>query len=167
MATGSFIIDGVNAGDQAGFSLAGIADLNGDGRGELLIGAPGMDASAAKADAGVAFVIWGPSSPVGGVDLADPFSGGGKGDAIKGEAAGDAAGYTVLAVGDMNGDGRPDMLVGAPGQDAGGTDAGAAYVVWGKTTASAVQLTNVAAGVGGFKIVGLSSGCLLYTSRCV
>jgi Ca2+-binding RTX toxin-like protein len=158
VATGSFIIDGVNAGDQAGFSLAGIADLNGDGRGELLIGAPGMDASAAKADAGVAFVIWGPSSPVGGVDLADPFSGGGKGYAIKGEAAGDAAGYTVLAVGDMNGDGRPDMLVGAPGQDAGGTDAGAAYVVWGKTTASAVQLTNVAAGVGGFKIVGLSSG---------
>ena len=95
---------------------------------------------------------------MGGVDLADPFSGGGKGDAIKGEAAGDAAGYTVLAVGDMNGDGRPDMLVGAPGQDAGGTDAGAAYVVWGKTTASAVPLTNVAAGVGGVKIVGPSSG---------
>ncbi|MFA9207595.1 MAG: integrin alpha, partial [Yersinia sp. (in: enterobacteria)] len=87
--------------------------------------------TASKVDAGAAFVIWGPSSFAGGVDLADPFSGGGKGYAIKGEAAGDAAGYTVLAVGDMNGDGRPDMLVGAPGQDAGGTDAGAAYVVWG------------------------------------
>ncbi|MBH1973674.1 MAG: FG-GAP repeat protein [Rhodobacteraceae bacterium] len=155
---GSFIIDGVSAGDQAGFSLAGIADLNGDGRGELLIGAPGMNNTASKVDAGAAFVIWGPSSSVGGVDLADPFSGGGKGYAIKGEAAGDAAGYTVLSVGDMNGDGRADMLVGAPGQDAGGTDAGAAYVIWGKTSASAVQLTNVAAGTGGFKINGLSAG---------
>ena len=37
VATGSFIIDGVNAGDQAGFSLAGIADLNGDGRPDVVV----------------------------------------------------------------------------------------------------------------------------------
>lgn len=157
-AAGSFIIDGFKAGDQAGFSIAGSADINGDGRGDLLIGAPGMENGAANVDAGAAFVIWSPATANGGLDLGDPFTGGGKGYAVKGEVGGDAAGYTVLSVGDMNGDGRADMLVGAPGQDGGGADAGAAYVVWGKTTNAVVQLSNVATGAGGFKINGLAAG---------
>jgi len=162
---GSLIIDGVNAGDMAGSSIAGIADMNGDGMGELLIGAPGM-ARGAAADAGAAFVVWGDSLP-GGVDLNDPFTGGGKGYAIKGQSAGDMAGTVVLSVGDMNGDGIADVLVGAPGQDAGGLDAGAAYVVWGKTTDSIVQLTNVAAGTGGFKIIGADGGDAIGSAMAV
>lgn len=152
----ALIIDGVNAGDMAGFSVSGLADMNGDGRAELLIGAPGM-AKAGAADAGAAFVVWG-TDPGGAVDLGDPFAGDGKGYAIKGEAAGDMAGYAVLSVGDMNGDGLADALVGAPGQDAGGLDSGAAYVVWGKTSNGAVQLTSVAGGTGGFKITGAGGG---------
>ncbi|MBE0554998.1 MAG: FG-GAP repeat protein, partial [Rhodobacteraceae bacterium] len=54
----TWIIDGVNAGDMAGFAIAGSADMNADGRGELLIGAPGM-ARGAAADAGAAFVAFG------------------------------------------------------------------------------------------------------------
>lgn len=153
---GGMMIDGIAAGDLAGFSVSGSADMNGDGLAEILIGAPGKDKPGA-ADAGAAFVIWGDAAG-GGVDLADPFANGGGGFAIKGEAAGDQAGYSLLSLGDMNGDGRVDVLVGAPGQDAGGADAGAAYVVWGKTTAAAVNLTNVAAGTGGFRITGANAG---------
>lgn len=156
IATNSWIIDGVNAGDLAGFSIAGSADINGDGLGEILIGAPGVDIGV-RTDAGAAYVAFGQSTP-GGLDLNDLFTANGGGYAIRGQLAGDAAGYTVLSVGDMNGDGRADMLVGAPGQDAGGVDAGAAYVVWGRTAASNVLLNNVAAGTGGFKIIGAAAG---------
>ena len=153
----SWIIDGVSAGDMAGFSIAGLADMNGDGRGELLIGAPGMAVSGA-ADAGMAFVAFGPAV-AGGLDLGDLVAGGsGKGYSIKGQAAGDMAGYAVMSTGDINGDGIADVLVGAPGQDAGGVDAGAAYVVWGKAGDTPVLLSNVAAGTGGFKITGAGGG---------
>ena len=153
----TWIIDGVNAGDMAGFAIAGSTDMNGDGLGELLIGAPGM-ARGAAADAGTAFVAFGPAVG-GGLDLNDLLtSGSGDGFAIRGQAAGDMAGYSLLSLGDINGDGVSEVLVGAPGQDAGGTDAGAAYVVWGKAGDAPVLLSNVAAGTGGFKITGAGSG---------
>ncbi|NTT87859.1 M10 family metallopeptidase C-terminal domain-containing protein [Tabrizicola fusiformis] len=153
----TWIIDGVNAGDMTGFAIAGSGDMNGNGRGELLIGAPGM-ARGTAADAGTAFVAFGPAVG-GGLDLGDLLtSGSGEGFAIRGQSAGDMAGYSVMSVGDLNGDGRADVLVGAPGQDAGGTDAGAAYIVWGKAGDAPVLLSNVAAGTGGFKITGASSG---------
>ena len=150
------IIDGVNAGDRAGAAVGAVSDLNADGRAEVLVGAPGMDVGA-NADAGVGFVVWG-AGGAASVDLGDPFNGDGKGFAIKGQAAGDAAGTTMLAIGDLNGDGKAEILIGAPGNDAGGADAGAAYVVWGRAGSSAVNLASVAAGTGGFRITGASGG---------
>ena len=149
------IIDGISAGDRTGAAIGSIQDLNGDGRGDILIGAPGTDVGAAT-DAGAAYVVWGKVS--GGVDLNDPFTGGGKGFVMKGQAAGDAAGTTIRAVTDLNGDGKADILVGATGNDAGGADAGAVYVVWGKSSSGIVGLSNVAAGAGGFKIIGDTAG---------
>lgn len=46
-----------------------------------------------------------------------------------GEAAGDQAGTAVAEVGDVNGDGYPDFLIGAPYNDDGGLDAGKAYLM--------------------------------------
>lgn len=132
----SLIIDGVHAGDRAGAAVGSIADLNGDARNEILIGAPGMENGAAT-DAGAAFVVWGKAVP-GGVDLADPFTASGGGFVMKGEAAGDAAGTALASIADLNGDGKAEIIVGSPGNDAGGTDAGAAYVVWGKDRKSVV-----------------------------
>ena len=154
--TADIIIDGINAGDNAGSSVGSISDLNGDGLGEVLVGAPGMEVGAAT-DAGAAFVVWGMNAP-GGVDLNDPFTGSGGGYAIRGQAAGDAAGTTILSVADMNGDGLQDVVVGAPGNDAGGADAGAVYVVWGRNAETPVNLSAVAAGTGGFRIIGEDSG---------
>jgi Ca2+-binding RTX toxin-like protein len=154
-STAGLIIDGVNAGDMAGSSVGSVTDLNKDGKAEILVGASGMD-NGALVDAGVAFVVWGRGA--GGFDLKDAYTGGGGGYAIKGEAAYDAAGTTMASIADLNGDGKAEILVGAVGSDTNGADAGAAYVVWGKSSASAVNLSNVALGTGGFKIIGQSAG---------
>ncbi|MEI8261693.1 MAG: hypothetical protein WCG77_09350, partial [Actinomycetes bacterium] len=51
----------------------------------------------------------------------------------------------------MNGDGFADLLVGAPFGDPGaGADAGRTYVVFGTTANSAIDLSAIAAGMGGF-----------------
>ena len=41
----------------------------------------------------------------------------------------DEAGWAISAAGDMDGDGLGDLLVGAPGDDDGGEDAGAVWLV--------------------------------------
>ena len=150
-------IDGANVNDHAGVALAGIADQNGDAAPDLLIGAALADRGAA-ADAGTVYVVFA-NALAASVDLNDlNTAGSGEGFAIRGEAAGDRAGAALGAIGDLNGDGRADILVGAAGSNAGGVDSGAAYVVWGRATDTPVVLTAATAGTAGFRIVGEAAG---------
>ncbi len=48
-----------------------------------------------------------------------------------GAAANDNAGTSVSSAGDVNGDGFDDIIVGAPNNDAGGSNAGRAYIYFG------------------------------------
>ncbi|WP_270933141.1 beta strand repeat-containing protein [Falsiroseomonas oryzae] len=150
-----FAIFGEAAGDHAGHALGAIADLNGDGTAEILVGAPGSDA--AGIDAGATYVVWGRDGDDTTVALTD-VAGGAGGFRITGEAEGDEAGSALASLADLNGDGKAEILVGAPGSDAGGVDAGAAYVVFGKATGAAVDLAAVAVGTGGFRITGATPG---------
>ncbi len=81
------------------------------------------------------------------------------GFAIFGENGDDFAGYSVAIIGDINGDGLGEMLIGAPSWGADERSrAGRAYVVFGKTDLSAVYLSQVAAGIGGFALEGEYGG---------
>ena len=79
-----------------------------------------------------------PASPISTSPACAPADG----FIIQGDAAGDQAGFSVASAGDINGDGFDDLVVGAPYGDDGGTNAGEAYVVFGKSTGFAQSSTS-------------------------
>jgi formylglycine-generating enzyme required for sulfatase activity len=114
-------LSGEASGDYAGYGLAPAGDLDGDGNLDLVVGAFGEQVR--SGGAGVAYLLYGPITD--DLSLADT-------DAIYvGEASGDQAGKDVASAGDTDGDGLDDLLIGAYGQDAGGTSSGAAYLILG------------------------------------
>ena len=142
------VFRGAGAGDQAGTAVAPAGDINGDGRTDVVIGAPGADDNG-RQDSGTAYVVFGATSPAE-IDLATL---GGHGFRIDGAGAGDRTGRSVAAAGDVNGDGLADLLVGAHGADPHGrSNAGSAYVVFGKSSNASVDLA--ALGDRGFRIEG-------------
>ena len=122
-ADASFL--GEDAGDQAGESVSWAGDVNGDGHDDFLIGARHNDR--AGSDAGQVYLIFGKSSEWGmDTDLSSADA------SFIGEDGSDQAGYGVSHAGDVNGDGYDDFLIGAQGDDDGGSNAGQVYLIFGK-----------------------------------
>ena len=150
LGTGGFKITGQNDIDRAGVSVASAGDVNGDGIDDLIVGAYRNDEGGIVA--GAAYVIFGTTSSVTAVNL-DSVALGTGGFKITGQATGDFAGFAVSSAGDVNGDGLDDLLVGAYHNGAAGTEAGAAYLIFGTTSSvTAVNLDDIALGTGGFRV---------------
>ncbi len=111
-------------GDNFGSAVAGAGDVNGDGYGDVIVGAY-WDGDAGNG-AGSAYVYLGGAS---GVDPAAETK-----LVASDAAAEDIFGYSVSGLGDVNGDGYADVIVGAEYDDDLGTDSGAAYVYMGSAT---------------------------------
>ena len=158
LGVGGFVINGQGAIDYSGLSVANAGDLNGDGLNDLIVGACGSDPSAGT-DSGRTYVVFGKGSSTP-VDLSAIAAGSG-GFVINGQSPGDNSGYSVASAGDLNGDGLADLIIGARyASPAAGTNAGRSYVVFGTSTTTAINLSAVAAGSGGFVVNGQCSNDL-------
>ena len=117
--------DGENQRAQAGRSVAA-DDLDGDGKTDILIGAPGttnvLASSGGESPFGAAYAV-------SGTDLDSADTADGRADqeikldkaaeqpasfAVSGHSAAEAAGASVSILGDLSGDGKPEWLVGNP-----------------------------------------------------
>jgi hypothetical protein len=112
--------------DRLGASVAAVGDVNGDGRSDLLLGAP-TASNSGRIESGSAYVVYGTATP-GDLELA---SLGDRGFRVDGAQVYYDAGTSVAAAGDFNGDGRPDIVVGSPSSSYSSTRSGSAYVVYG------------------------------------
>jgi len=107
---------GFSPGDQLGNAVHGAGDVDGDGRGDLVVGA--IHAEPAGQYSGSAYVFSGADGALlNQLDGTQPseFLGGG-----------------VSGAGDVNGDGAADVIVGAKLSDLGQVDGGAAWVLSGR-----------------------------------
>ncbi len=101
-----------------GCSMKSAGDFDKDGYEDVIVGAYGKN---------MAYVIYGGPSfstsiPVAGLNPATT------GFYIKGNAAGDALGYSVSGAGDVNKDGYADIIIGAPYKS---SQKGAVYLIYG------------------------------------
>ena len=149
-----FIIQGDRVGDSFGGSVSGAGDINGDGIDDLIVGAHRGDDGGR--DAGEAYIVYGKTGTGGtqfGMEVQTVVDGRTivrqvldtshlaptEGFIIQGDSGpagagiGDRFGTSIAGVGDINGDGIDDLLIGANLRAMmAGRDAGEAYIVYGK-----------------------------------
>lgn len=106
------ILQGRAAGDNAGFSVSGLEDVNGDGIADILVGAPEASPPS-RSGAGEAYIIFGRNGDWFSLTLDLNTLDGTNGVILQGANIGDATGHSVSGLGDVNGDGMSDMLIGA------------------------------------------------------
>jgi hypothetical protein len=107
-------ISSLTSGAGLGSAVSVPGDVDQDGVDDVLIGVPGVGA-------GSVALFYGPVLGLTAIGTEDVT--------ITGASSGDALGTSLGSPGDVNGDGYPDLLVGAPVHDGGGTDRGQASLI--------------------------------------
>jgi len=157
-----FRLVGVDGDDNSGRSVAFAGDVNGDGYGDIIIGASQAESVVDAAyDNGHSYVVFGGADGwAASISLATLD--GSNGFRIDGYYGDQWSGYTVAGGGDINGDGYDDLLVGSV--QGGVSFSGETYVIFGAAGArDAVVSLQDLDGDNGFVVPGILNGG--FTSR--
>jgi len=119
------ILDAPAPGDLFGWTTAA-GDFDGDGFGDLAIGALGEDLGPKLTDTGVVHVLYG--SPTGLGPKRNQMWTGDSPDLPGAAGPADAFG-SALATGDVNGDGAADLAIGVRGREVAGQESAGAVVI--------------------------------------
>jgi len=131
---------------RLGLSVSTAGDINGDGKSDLVLGAPG--AAWVANGTGSAYVIFGQSSFPSSLNLATLD--GTNGFVVNGISLYGYLGQSVSTAGDINGDGKTDLVLGAIKQNKG-----AVYVIFGQTIFPASFDLATLNGINGFTMSGI------------
>ena len=124
-------LKGENSDDYFGKTSMGAGDINGDGVEDILIGAPSYDNTNSYSN-GRAYLIFGTNGTTTPNTTIPPTSTS-QGIMITGDNQYDNVGEYMSPVGDVNGDGYDDFIIGVPNADDGNiTDVGKAYLYFGR-----------------------------------
>lgn len=137
---------GDNYFDSVGWSVSSAGDVNADGFDDLLIGAtyPSDQPNASYTARGKTFVVYGAAQLDSQINLSSLEA---TGIEYIGGDTGDTSGWSVSGVGDVNGDGFSDFMIGAPSADAANnakSAAGESYLLYGSRQASGVTIPGSA-----------------------
>ncbi len=131
--------------DQFGFSIFGIGDLDNDNVIDLAVGAVGDD-SGADAQGAVWILFLNADGTVKGHQKINETEGGFSGELTDV----DFFGHAVAGVGDLDGDAVPEVAVGAIGDDDGGSERGAVWILFLNTNGTVKSHQKISATEGGF-----------------
>ncbi|RME51619.1 MAG: hypothetical protein D6795_08035, partial [Deltaproteobacteria bacterium] len=131
--------------DAFGTSVAPLGDVDGDGTTDLAVGAPGDDNGGSGRGA-VWILFLNPDGSVKSHVKISDTTGGFTGTLDDG----DAFASSVAPLGDFDGDGTPDLAVGAPRDDDGGSDRGAVWLLFLNPDGSVKSHVKISDTTGGF-----------------
>lgn len=135
----------LDEGDQFGRALAGIGDLDADGVPDLAVGA-NFDDDGGMNRGAVWLLCLNRDGTVKRSSKISSTSGGFTGPLFNQ----DEFGRSVCSPGDLDGDGAPELAVGSPTDNTGGTRRGAVWVLFLRQDGSVKRAQKIAFGVGGF-----------------
>ena len=139
-SNGGVRLEGIDWSDVAGRDVRAAGDFNQDGFDDVLIGASFADPNGLSS--GETYLVFGRAAFPESIRLAD--LNGTDGTRFNGVADDDNSGVSVAGVGDFNGDGFGDLLIGANRADPNGSNSGASYLVFGGTeSADTVELSSL------------------------
>ncbi|WP_109851820.1 gliding motility-associated C-terminal domain-containing protein [Aquimarina sp. AU58] len=155
--TNGFVIRGTNQNDRLGRSVSRAGDFNDDGFDDIIIGV------ISSTGLGKAIIIYGTNSGFLPLYLESNINGT-NGIIIESDVIATQFGNSVSYAGDINDDGKDDVVINAPLYDGGFRNSGRSYVIFGNSSINSMSV-SVLNGMNGFVLEGLTQNDSGYETK--